>query len=114
MWYGLIDGKIVIETFAKSQKVLNLRRDPKITVMLESGTTYDQLKGLSIQGRAELVEDEARVHEVMRAVLGRNHPDMDEKTLDTAVEMGAKKRLAVVVHPEKVVSWDHTKLGGSY
>ena len=52
---GRLDGKIAFQTFRKSQKALNLRRDPRISVMLESGTRYDELKGLVIEGHAEHV-----------------------------------------------------------
>ena len=113
MWYGLIDGKIVLETFEKSQKAVNLKRDPRLACLLESGTEYNQLKGIQINGTAKLVTDKAEILEVMKAVLGRNH-EMDEKTLEMAAEHGAKKRIAVVVEPTKVVTWDHTKLDVAY
>lgn len=115
MWYGIRDdGKIVIETFEKAQKVMNIRRDPRIAVLLEDGTTYDQLRGVSIQGTAEIIEDPEQVHGVMRLVLGRNHPEMDESTLDKAVEFGSRKRCAVVINPTRVITWDHRKLSGGY
>src|SRR5687767_6741207 len=57
MWYGLIDGRVYFETKAKSQKVQNLRRDPRIVVAVEAGDTYDQLRGVSIEGNAVLIED---------------------------------------------------------
>src|SRR3954452_10285724 len=57
MWYGLLDGKVYFETKAKSQKAVNLRRDPRIAVMLEAGDTYDQLRGISIEGTAHLIDD---------------------------------------------------------
>src|SRR3569832_2314190 len=56
MWYGVIDGKIYFETKSKSQKSVNLRRDPKISVMVEAGDTYDQLRGVAIEGTAHLIE----------------------------------------------------------
>jgi PPOX class probable F420-dependent enzyme len=62
MWYAVLDGEIWFETKAKSQKAVNLRRDPTVTVMIEDGLTYDTLRGVSIDGRAEIVEDpEVRV-----------------------------------------------------
>ena len=57
MWYGVVDGKIYFETKGKSQKATNLRRDPNIAVMIEAGTTYDQLRGVSVEGTAHLIED---------------------------------------------------------
>src|SRR5699024_5265902 len=57
MWYGLIDGRVYFETKAKSQKVVNLRRDPRVTVSVEAGQTYDQLRGVAIEGAAAIIED---------------------------------------------------------
>ena len=93
MSYGLIDGKIVLETFEKSQKAVNLKRDPRLACLLESGTEYNQLKGIQINGTAKLVTDKAEILEVMKAVLGRNH-EMDEKTLEMAAVL---RRRDVVV-----------------
>jgi len=113
MWYGLLDGKIVFETFAKSQKAVNLIRDPRVACLLESGTEYNELKGLQINGTARIVTDPAEVKVMMREVLRRNH-EMDEATLEMAAEHGSKKRIGAVVEPTRVVTWDHTKLDVAY
>ena len=68
MWYVVVDGKIHFTTFGKSQKILNLRRNPKITCMLESGKGYAELKGLVVEGEAELLEDNAFTAKVMGLV----------------------------------------------
>ena len=57
MWYAVVDGQIWFETKGRSQKVVNLRRNPAITVSIESGLTYDALQGVSIEGRAVIVDD---------------------------------------------------------
>ncbi len=57
MWYAVIDGEIWFETKTKSQKAVNLRRDDRVTVLIEDGQTYDTLRGISVEGRAEIVED---------------------------------------------------------
>src|SRR5437763_55564 len=57
MWYGFVDGKIYFETKAKSQKVANLRRDPTIAAMVEAGLSYDQLRGVSVEGAATIIDD---------------------------------------------------------
>jgi PPOX class probable F420-dependent enzyme len=57
MWYAMRDGEIAFWTYAKSQKVVNLRRDPRLSVLVAMGEVYDQLKGVSIIGRAEIVDD---------------------------------------------------------
>lgn len=114
MWYVVIDGVIHFTTFAKSQKILNLRRDPKITVMLESGKGYSELKGLVIEGTAELIEDTPYTARVM-GLVGEKYNGIPVPT-DTpeAALKAASKRVAVKVNPVDIYSWDHSKLAGRY
>jgi PPOX class probable F420-dependent enzyme len=114
LWFAVVDGDIVFETFTKSQKIVNLKRDPRIAVLVEAGSRYDELRGVSINGRAELHDDPEVVHPYALAVMRRNQPEIPEESLDQVARMMAAKRTAVVVKAEKVVSWDHRKLGGSY
>ena len=113
MWYGFVDGDIVFETFAKSQKVQNLRRDPKITVLVEDGDTYDQLRGVELVGTGEIVEDTEQIMEIARDVIRRYH-DLEEKDVEGAAELMANKRGGVRIKADRVVSWDHRKLAGGY
>src|ERR1700686_4010218 len=62
MWYAVVDGEIWIETKAKSQKAVNLTRDPRVTFLIEDGDTYDTLRGVSFEGVAEIVDDPAVSH----------------------------------------------------
>lgn len=64
MWYAVIDGEIWLETKAKSQKAVNLRRDPRVSFLLEDGDTYDTLRGVSFEGVAEIVEEPEALHRV--------------------------------------------------
>ena len=114
MWYVVIDGKIHFTTFGKSQKVLNLRRDPKISCMLESGKGYAELRGLVIEGEAELVEDTPFTAKVM-ALIGSKYNGIPAptETPEAALKV-ASKRVVVKVNPVDVYSWDHAKLGGRY
>jgi len=114
LWFAIEDGKIVLETFTKSQKVVNLRRDARISALLESGEVYDQLQGVSINGTAELISNVEDVHRLHMAVLLRNTPEIPEDVLDKATASMASKKTAILIKPEKVMSWDHTKLGGIY
>ena len=43
LWFAIVDGRIVMETFTKSQKVVNLERDPRIALLLEDGEVYQEL-----------------------------------------------------------------------
>ncbi|MGV9613456.1 MULTISPECIES: pyridoxamine 5'-phosphate oxidase family protein [Nocardia] len=110
MWYALIDGEIWFETKAKSQKAVNLRRDPRITCMVEAGQTYDQLRGVSIEGRAEIIDDPERLFAVGVSVWERYTGPYSEE-VRPLVENMLNKRVAVRVVPERVRSWDHRKLG---
>lgn len=114
LWFAVVDGDLVFETFTKSQKVVNLKRDPRIAVLLEDGLQYNELRGVSINGRAELHSDPEVVHGYALAVMKRNQPEIPEEQLDAAAKLMSAKRTAVVVKAEKTVSWDHSKLGGTY
>ncbi|GAA5062430.1 pyridoxamine 5'-phosphate oxidase family protein [Nocardia callitridis] len=109
MWYGLIDGEIWFETKAKSQKAVNLRRDPRVTCMVEAGETYDQLRGVSVEGHAEIVEDPERLFAVGVSVWERYTGPYSEE-LRPMVEGMLHKRIAIRVVPDRVRSWDHRKL----
>jgi PPOX class probable F420-dependent enzyme len=115
MWYAVRDGKVVFWTFAKSQKVVNLRRDPKMTGLVEAGDTYNELRGVELIGAARLVEDYDEILEIGKQVGVRYN---GEGVLSGAalpfLEAQAKKRIGVVFDVERTVSWDHTKLGGAY
>jgi PPOX class probable F420-dependent enzyme len=114
LWFAIVDKEIVFETFSKSQKVLNLKRDDRISVLLEDGVEYSKLRGVSIQGRAHLEHEADKVHPYALAVMRRNQPEIPEDKLDEAARMLASKRSAVIIKPERIISWDHNKLGGTY
>ncbi len=113
LWFAVIDGEIVLETFTKSQKVVNLERDPRMTVLLEAGEAYEELRGATIYAEAELVRDVDRVHELHMAVLTRN-TDIPVETLDKVTRSMVPKKTAIVVKVKRCFSWDHRKLGGIY
>ena len=113
MWYAMHDGEIAFWTYAKSQKVVNLRRDPRLTVLVATGEVYEQLKGVSITGHAELVEDPEDVMRYGEAVYERYWGPLNDTAREGVRAMGSK-RVVIVVKPEKIVSWDHSKLGGAY
>ena len=113
MWYAMQDGEIAFWTYRKSQKITNLRRDPRLSVLVATGEVYDQLKGVSIQGQAEIVDDPVEVLRYGEAVYERYWGPVDDTVRDGVRAMGAK-RVVIVVKPEKILSWDHSKLGGAY
>ena len=110
MWYAVIDGQIWFETKARSQKAVNLRRDNRITAMTEDGHTYDTLRGVSIEGTAEIVEDPELIWQVGVSVWERYNGPYSEE-VKPLVEFMLHKRVAVRVDAQRVRSWDHHKLG---
>ena len=110
MWYGFLEGCLAIESKAKAQKVVNLRRNPTITVMVEDGETYDQLRGVQIQGTAEIVEDPDRMWTAGVSVFERYNAPYTEE-MKPFVEVMLHKRVVVKINPVKIASWDHRKLG---
>ena len=115
MWFAYVDGELSFWTFSKSQKILNLRRDPKMTGLIESGESYNELKGVELVGRGEIIDSYDTVLEIGKAVAVKHN---GEQALSEAalpfIEAQAHKRLGVRFDIDHVVSWDHTKLGGGY
>ena len=114
MWYTFLDGVPCFWTFAKSQKVVNLRRDPRITCMVEAGDTYDQLRGIELIAHANITDDEAEVLRFGVAEFERYQGIKVNEALLPQVQRMANKRVVVKIEVERVVSWDHRKLGGTY
>ncbi len=110
MWYAVLDGEIWIETKVKSQKVVNLRRNSRVSFLIEDGMTYDSLRGVSFEGVAEILDDPDTIFAVGVSVWERyNGPYTDD--LKPAVDMMMNKRVAVRIVSDRVRSWDHRKLG---
>ena len=122
MAYAVDRGDIVMTSFAKAQKVVNLRRDAHAAVMVESGKAYSTLKGVMVRGRAEIIDDTEKVLEVLRLVTrrmaqangaetprGGESVNADDPIAQQARQLAAK-RVVIRIHPEKWASWDHSKL----
>ena len=114
LFYIVRDGKIAFWTYARSQKIVNLERDPRVTALVEDGTDYFELRGVSIEGRAEIVRDYDTIFEIGSAVATRmvgagSFDDLGELGVQ-AVEKQATKRVGVIIHPDRVASWDHRKM----
>lgn len=112
VWFAVHEGAILFETYGKSQKVVNLLRDPRIAVLAEDGRTYDELRGVSINGRAEVVEDNPERTALMRVLVDHHFPGQSADALDAMAARMAEKRVVIRVVAEKTMSWDHRKLGG--
>lgn len=120
MWFTVDDGKVVFRSFTKSQKIVNLARNPKLTVLVEEGDGYDELQGVMIKGTARFVNDRDYVLGVYGnlaakyEMVGGMKQELTPEDLETAFGRFAEKNTAVVVEPDRIITWDHTKLGGAY
>jgi PPOX class probable F420-dependent enzyme len=109
MWFALIDGDICFETKAKSQKAVNLRRNPVVSCLVEDGVVYEDLRGVAIEGTAEVTDDADLLWRIGVNVFERYYgPYSDD--LKPIVETMLNKRVAVRVTTQRTRSWDHRKL----
>jgi PPOX class probable F420-dependent enzyme len=111
MFYALRDGLITFWTYRASQKARNLARDSRLTCLVEAGEDYFSLRGVQVNGVARLIDDPAGVAAVGRLV-AEGPLGVPAGVVDGYIAEAARKRVAYVVEPVRVVSWDHRKLGG--
>ena len=117
MWFYVdAEGCLYCTTFSKSQKVINWRRDPHASLLVESGEEYAQLKGVVIYARAEIIDDLDTAIDTLVNIntRGTTVDPAQRQALTAAVSKTASKRVVIKFHPERYVSWDHSKLGGRY
>jgi general stress protein 26 len=115
MWYVMLDGTPVFWTFGKSQKIMNLRRDSKITGLVETGDSYSELKGAELIGTARIIEDYDQIVRIGAAVAVKyNGPGAASEAAMGFIRKQAEKRIGVAIEVERAVTWDHSKLGGAY
>ena len=111
LFHVVRDGRIAFWTYAASQKVRNLERDPRITCLVEDGEDYFALRGVSVSGRAAILREPDDVRSVGLAVAARMARGVELGEAGRAeVARQATKRVAIVVTPHRTASWDHGKL----
>lgn len=114
MWFlADDDGLVSMTTYGRSQKVVNIRRNPRVALLVESGVRYDELKGVLVRGQAEVLEDEALCLQVLKGIHTK-HVGALASGIEEGMRAQARKRVVLKVIPERVASWDHRKLGGVY
>jgi nitroimidazol reductase NimA-like FMN-containing flavoprotein (pyridoxamine 5'-phosphate oxidase superfamily) len=117
MWfYADAEGCLYCTTFRRSQKVLNFRRDPRASLLVESGEEYSALKSVLIYARADVIDDLETVVDTLVKITtkGQVVADDDVRRLAAGVQKTAAKRVVLKFVPERYVSWDHARLGGAY
>jgi PPOX class probable F420-dependent enzyme len=115
LWYVLREGEVWVYTYAKSQKVRNLERDPRATLVVETGREYGELRGVMIEAEGEVHRDLDTVYEAGRELSLRysEGASLDDEAAE-ALRAQARKRVAVRFRPRRTATWDHRKLGGGY
>lgn len=115
LWYVPRENVIETWTFAKSQKAANLRRQPLATLLVESGDSYEKLRGVSMECDVELVTDVEKITAIGQRLMSRYSSSPQVATsAGQFVRLQAPKRVGLVCRPTKIVSWDHSKLAGTY
>lgn len=111
LFYVMVDGRMFFWTYGRSQKIQNLRRDPRITCLVEDGEDYFELRGATIFGKAELLEDYERLKDLGGRVATRMAGGADLGDFgDQIVAKQAEKRVGVFIDPVKIATWDHRKM----
>ncbi|MGZ8752178.1 MAG: pyridoxamine 5'-phosphate oxidase family protein [Acidimicrobiia bacterium] len=115
MWYVVRDGDVAFGTYGKSQKVVNLKRDPRLTVLVATGDAYEELRGVSIAGAAEIIDDPDEVLSYGLQIFEKYWGGgADDELVRAGVQQQALKRVVLLVRADTVVTWDHSKLAGAY
>ena len=113
LFYVMVDGQMFFWTYGKSQKIQNLRRDPRVTCLVEDGEDYFELRGATIFGKARLIEDYDQLVDLggrVATVMAKGE-DLGDFGAQIVAQQ-ARKRVGVIVEPEKIASWDHRKMPG--
>jgi nitroimidazol reductase NimA-like FMN-containing flavoprotein (pyridoxamine 5'-phosphate oxidase superfamily) len=105
------DGAFYMTSYGKAQKVVNIRRNPKTAIMVETGSAYAELKGVMVRGECQIIEGEDAVHQVWAwSAEARG----ETYSRPAGASSSAPKRVVLKIVPHKIVTWDHSKLGGRY
>jgi len=114
LWYVIRDGTLWAWTYAKSQKVRNLERDPRCTLQVEAGTEYVELRGVTLECEAVVHRDLETVAAVGAEIAARYGGADLTPELAAAMRKQAAKRVGLEFAERRRASWDHRKLGGTY
>ena len=112
LWYVMRGGSLWVWTYAASQKVRNLERDPRATLIVEAGDRYDELRGAMIKARAVIERDPALVSALGLAIYARYHDEVSHE-LGQTVARQASKRVGIGFVEQSRATWDHRKLAAA-
>jgi nitroimidazol reductase NimA-like FMN-containing flavoprotein (pyridoxamine 5'-phosphate oxidase superfamily) len=113
MWYFYDGNSFIFHTYTKSQKIINLKRDSRITVLTETGSQYSDLQGIIAYGEVEIINGKDSPEEVIKYMdlVGNKYiKGEDSAQYLEGMKLQAPKRSVVIIKPSKFISWDHSKL----
>lgn len=114
LYYGVDpEGRIVISSFAKAQKVVNCERDPRATITVETGATYGEIKSVMAQCNVEIVREYDEMRAAMQHIRSAN-PRPHTEEAQEQIKASYAKRVVLRLTPYRFISWDHSKLDGKY
>ena len=111
MNFVMRDGAFYMTSYGKAQKVVNIQRNPKTAIMVETGSMYAELKGVMVRGECQIIDSEDAVHQVW-AWSAEERGETYKRP--AGASSSAPKRVVLKILPQKTISWDHSKLGGRY
>lgn len=118
--YVVMDGVLTVISYKRTQKVANLQRDPRVSLLVESGGPYAERRGVQINGQVRFSDELPLLYRAFE-ILAVQYPvivdsDVREAARRTAepVNGDSSKRIAIIVEPRSIVTWDHRKLNGAY
>ncbi|MCF3130271.1 MULTISPECIES: pyridoxamine 5'-phosphate oxidase family protein [Streptomyces] len=110
LWFAWDGSAMWLYSVVRSKRWTDLRRDPRVAIVVDSGEEYDQLRGVELSGSVEFVGEIPRTGQLCAE-------------LDTAETLFARKNFGLDemphdgrhawarLRPDKIVSWDFRKLG---
>jgi PPOX class probable F420-dependent enzyme len=114
LWFVVRDGRVWAWTYARSQKVKNLERDPRATLQVEAGTEYAELRGVMFRTSVEIHRETDEVAALGMEIMGRYAGGGGEGVEDMVRAQAAKRVGLEFVESGHRATWDHRKLAGTY
>ncbi len=114
LWYVLRDDDVWVWTYGASQKVRNLERDPRATLVVEAGETYEELRGAMLRVEA-VIERNPDLVTALGLALYERYLGTGELPDDVraTITRQSPKRVAIRFIERSRASWDHRKLTGA-
>ena len=114
MGYGRLKREVAIQSYPSAQKIVNIRRDPRVTYLVEEGESYGEIRGVMVRGMARIIDDAHAAEAVAEDIKRRRDSSLPQESMVSDLKTITAKRVAIVIDAIETVSWDHRKLDGAY